>query len=173
MTEFVWVKTIRGSRTAGMFAFRGSDGKLYASDGAVLVPPSGSVMIFGGELTTAINKSAPKGMYVFSWKNTADDWYRYLKNEHLAAYATMDGAIAKIAGGIGVTSPHNSSKELIAEKKADVKAKKDMIELGFKECISTNLQLMKPMTVRALTRARAHPRPRAHPRAHPRPLHLT
>lgn len=156
MSGFVWVKTIRGARTAGFFAFKASDGKLYASDGTGLDPPPNSVMIFGEELITAISKSGSKGMYVCAWYKTSDVWSRYMHqvwNEHLDAYSMVDNAIAKISVGAGIQSPHNSSKEVVAQKKADAMAKKDNIESNFKQSVKTTLQLLKTMTVRALARA--------------------
>lgn len=154
MPGFVWVKTMIGARTAGFFAFRAGDGKLYASDGTSLDPPPGSVMLSDGELITAITKSAPKGMYVTAWKATQNDWSQYLHeawNEHLGVYSTMDNAVAKIADSAGILSPHNSSKEVVAEKKAGAMSKKNKIELEFKDRIETSLRLLKPMTVRVRT----------------------
>ena len=157
MPGFVWVKTMIGARTAGFFALHARDDKLYASDGTNLEPPPGSVMISGEELMTAINKSAPKGIYVCAWKATQNVWSQYLHeawNEHLDAYSLVDGAITKIAASTGMLSPHNSSKEVLAEKMAGVKARKDKVERDFKDSITTALQILKPMTVRALGRAR-------------------
>jgi hypothetical protein len=153
MSGFVWVKTICGARTTGLFAFRGRDDKLYTSDGTRLDPPSGSVMIQGRELFTTINKSAPKGMYVKGWH--AADWNRYLhasnaSGEAWAAYNRVNADVEWVAGVSGITSPHHASKEVVAEKKAGAKTKKDKIELEFKESICATLRLLKPMTVRAL-----------------------
>lgn len=153
MPGFVWVKTMKGTRTAGFFALRASDDKLYESDGTSLDPPSASVIISNEELITAINKSTPKGIYVCAWKETSQEWSQYLHsvwNEHLGDYDIVSKAIAKIVDATGVKSPHNSSKEVVAENKMGAKARKDKIERDFKAKITTTLQLLKPMTVRAL-----------------------
>eukprot|EP00966_Prymnesium_polylepis_P187807 4354001-Prymnesium_polylepis.2 len=68
----------------------------------------------------------------------------------------LDNAIAKITEVAGIPSPHNSSKEVVAEKKAGARDKMDKIEGDFKERINTALQLLKHITVRAL----AAPSPR-------------
>lgn len=151
MPGFVWVKTISGTRTAGFFAFQVSDGKLYSPDGTS--PPLSSTMIFGEELITMISKSLPKGMYVRAWHENQHEWYRYLHstwNKYLDAYFTLNKTIAMVLDAAGIPSPHNSAKDVLAEKKAGAKIKKAKIELEFKDNIVTTLQLLKPMTVRAL-----------------------
>ena len=153
---FVWFKTISGTRTSGMFAFQDSDGMLYTSDGTGLDPPSGSVKILGEELFTLLEKSAPKGMYVCAWKQDSDEWARYMDEnwfDHLDAYVKMDKAIAKVVDVTGLLSPRQSSHEVVAQKKAAAKLKKDTNERKFKESITTALQILKPMTVRGTRRA--------------------
>ena len=152
MPGFVWLKTITGTRTAGFFALRASGDKLYTSNGTSLDPPPSGVMISGDELSTAISKSATKGMYVNMWNETKDEWYQYLHgswNEHLGVYFTMDDAITKIAGAAGILTPRNSSKDVVAEKRAGAMARKKQIELEFKDGIRKSLQLLKPETVSA------------------------
>ena len=146
MPGFVWVKTMTGARTAGFFAFRASDDKIYTSDGTSLELPPGGVMISGDDLITAISKSAPKGMYVTAWKETKDEWYQYLRgswNEHLCVYSTVDDAITQIVDSAGMLTPRNSSKEVVSEK---------------------SQKLLKPMTVRARVRTSRPARP--HSRSH-------
>jgi len=149
MSGFVWFKTVCDARTSGFFAFRGRDGTLCTSDGTALHPPSDSVVIQGGELLTAINKSAPKGMYVSDWH--VADWIGYFhasnaSEEDWEAYATVKHAIESIDGTSGITSPRHAPWDVVAEKKAGAKAKKDKIELEFKESIVATLQQLKTMT---------------------------
>lgn len=156
MSGFVWVKTRCGLRTCGFFAFRARDGKLCTSDGNGLDPPSDSVMIQGDELLTAINKSAPKGMYVSDWH--VADWNRYLhasnaSEEDWAAYTVVNTAVESVDGVSGITSPRHDSKDVVAEKKAGAKARRDSIENDYKESIKWALRLLKPDTVRALALA--------------------
>jgi hypothetical protein len=152
MSGFVWLKTIAGARTAGLFAFRDEDDNLYAYDGTKLDPPEGSIMLCGDELITAIKKSTSKGVYVCAWKETKDEWHNYLHetwNEHVHAYSVVDTAITTIASSAGMLSPHNRSKELLAELRARTMASKKQIQLQFEDGIKKSLQVLKPLTVRA------------------------
>lgn len=165
MTGFVWLKTITGKRTTGFFALQANDGKLYTSDGINLQPPLGSVMVIGDEMITTIKKSSPKGMYVYAWKATSAQWCQYVHNtwkEHLHSYAMVNHTILNLIDTNGVPSPHNASKEVIAQKRANVKRNKDKIERDFKDNIHESLQDMKSMTVRARAAALAGTCPRRH-----------
>ena len=113
MPGFVWMKTTNGARTAGFFAFQASDGKFYASDSTTLDPPPGSVILFTEELITSMKKSSPKGIYVCTWTETRDEWYRYLLetwDEDLDAYLIVDSVITNITDLSGIPTPRNSSK---------------------------------------------------------------
>lgn len=157
MPGFVWVKTIKGARTAGFFAFQASGGKLYTSEGTHLELPPGSVMMSGEELMTTISKSSPKGMYVCAWKETRDEWSQYLDATSQTIrssiscrpdYFMLNNAITTITDMAGMSTPRNQSKDVVAERKADARAKKAKIELDFKDKIDKALQLLKPYTVR-------------------------
>ena len=153
VSGFVWIKTIKGYRTAGFFAFKANDDKLYASDGTVLDPPVGSVMIFGEQLLVTINKSSPMGMYVCQWKKHSDEWSEFLTGDATVHYASMNAVITSIAEVVGIPAVVNhSSKEVVAEKKADAAALKEQTELEFKQGVSAALQILRSMTVRALAR---------------------
>lgn len=154
MPGFLWCKTISGARTAGFYAFQAGD-ELYTCDGTRLDPPPGSVMLSGAEMVSAIGKSGPKGMYVKAWMNTKDDWFQHINtffHEHMGVFSALDNAIATITDSAGILSPHNASKEVVAQKKAVAISKKNMIEHQYEDHIKTSLQLLKPMTVRARVR---------------------
>tara|TARA_B110000027_G_scaffold130036_1_gene152306 strand:+ start:598 stop:1074 length:477 start_codon:yes stop_codon:yes gene_type:complete len=157
MAGFVWLKTIKGARTAGLFAFQANDGKLYAHDGTSMDPPSGSVMISGEELITTISKSTLKGLYVCEWTKTRAAWNTHINgawNEYLGAYSVVDSAIKKITDLAGLDRRAVSSPRTVAEKKAAAKEKKEAIEREFGDSILTALHRLKPTTVRTLV---AHP----------------
>ena len=148
--RFVWVKTMQGTRTKGFFALQCSDGRSYASDGTELNLPS--VVLFGNELIKTICKSAPKGIYACAWKETSEAWCRILhqaSEEQQLAYTTIDNAIMTTIG-FDIPKYKHCSKDVVAEKKAAAKAKKEMIKLEFEKHIITTLKLLKPMTVGAL-----------------------
>ena len=156
MPGFVWVKTAYGARTAGFFAFQASDGKLFKSDGTHLQMPLGSVMLSGEELLTVINKSSPKGMYVCAWNESRDEWSQHLGTSQTIKssiicrpdYFMLNNVIKAITDMAGMPTPHNQPKDVVAEKLAYAKAKREKVELDFKGSIDKSLHLLKPNTVR-------------------------